>query len=75
MENKAVTYAKNNPIWRWEYMRWDLELENERMKARAEGESMLAKLIMELTPGTDEYRTALQGTEEERRRLYEKYGI
>ena len=80
-------------------MRWDLEIENERYKAReegraegraagleegraagleigfAEGESRLANLIMKLTPGTDEYQTALRGSEDARHALYEKYGV
>ena len=64
-------------------MRWDLEMENERYKAReqgleegrAEGEARLASLIMKLTPGTDEYQTALTGSKEDRRLLYEKYGV
>ena len=117
--DKAVAYAKKNPIWRKEYMRWDLEIENERYKAREqgleegraagleegravglqegraagleeghavglqegraegrrEGAARLASLIMKLTPGTDEYQTALRGSEEARRALYEKYGI
>ena len=85
--DKAVAYAKKNPIWRKEYMRWDLEIENERYKAReqgleegraegsAEGEARLASLIMKLTPGTDEYQTALTGSKEDRRLLYEKYGV
>ena len=68
-------------------MRWDLEIENERYKAReqgleegraegsTEGEARLASLIMKLTPGTDEYQTALTGSKEDRRLLYEKYGV
>ncbi len=76
-------------------MRWDLEIENERYKAREqgleegraagleeghaegrrEGAARLASLIMKLTPGTDEYQTALTGSEEARRALYEKYGV
>ena len=88
-------------------MRWDLEIENERYKAReqgleegraagleeghaaglqegraegeasgiSKGESRLASLIMKLTPGTDEYQTALTGSNEDRRLLYEKYGV
>ena len=80
-------------------MRWDLEIENERYKAREqgleegraagleeghavglqegrrEGAARLASLIMKLTPGTDEYQTALRGSEEARRALYEKYGV
>ena len=68
-------------------MRWDLEMENERYKAReqgleegraegsAEGEARLASLIMKLTPGTDEYQTAFTGSKEYRRLLYEKYGV
>ena len=84
-------------------MRWDLEIENERYKAREqgleegraagleeghavglqegraegrrEGAARLASLIMKLTPGTDEYQTALTGSNEDRRLLYEKYGV
>ena len=84
-------------------MRWDLEMENERYKAREqgleeghaagleegravglqegraegrrEGAARLASLIMKLTPGTDEYQTALTGSKEDRRLLYEKYGV
>jgi len=39
------------------------------------GEDMLADLILKLTPGSAEYMEALQGTPEDRNRLYEKYGI
>ena len=84
-------------------MRWDLEMENERYKAREqgleegraagleeghavglqegraegrrEGAARLASLIMKLTPGTDEYQTALRGSEDARHALYEKYGV
>ena len=68
-------------------MRRDLEMDNERYKAReqgleegraegsAEGEARLASLIMKLTPGTYEYQTALTGSNEDRRLLYEKYGV
>ena len=43
--------------------------------ARREGENMLATLLKKLTPGSDEFDRALNGTQEEREALYEKYGI
>ena len=39
------------------------------------GEDMLADLILKLTPGSAEYMEALQGTPEDRKRLYKKYRI
>ena len=36
---------------------------------------MLAALLKKLTPGSDEFDRALNGTQEERVALYEKYGI
>ena len=39
------------------------------------GEARMAKLIKAITPGSEDYETALDGTEEERMKLYEKYGI
>ena len=50
-------------------------LQEGRAEGRREGAARLASLIMKLTPGTDEYQTALRGSEEARRALYEKYGI
>ena len=44
-------------------------------EGRAEGERMMANLILKLTPDTDEYKIALLGTSEEREGLYKKYGI
>ena len=39
------------------------------------GADMLATLLKKLTPGSDEFDRALNGTQEEREALYEKYGI
>ena len=39
------------------------------------GADMLAALLKKLTPGSDEFDRALNGTQEEREALYEKYGI
>lgn len=50
-------------------------IEEGREEGRTEGEDMLADLILRLTPGTDDYMKALQGTSAERKMLYEKYGI
>ena len=36
---------------------------------------MLAALLKKLTPGSDEFDRALNGTQEEREALYKKYGI
>ena len=36
---------------------------------------MLATLLKKLTPGSDEFDRALNGTQKEREALYEKYGI
>ena len=39
------------------------------------GADMLAALLKKLTPGSDEFDRALNGTQEEREALYKKYGI
>ena len=39
------------------------------------GTEMVLSLLKKLTPGSDEYNRALNGTQEEREALYEKYGI
>ena len=41
----------------------------------AEGESRLARLILQLTPDSEDYYTALHGTAEDREALYRKYSI
>ena len=54
-------------------------IEEGRQEGLAEGisrgEDMLADLILKLTPGSAEYMEALQGTPEDRKRLYKKYRI
>ena len=39
------------------------------------GENKLAELIKKLTPGSDDFIRALNGTATERKELYIKYGI
>ena len=39
------------------------------------GTEMVLSLLKKLTPGSDEYDRALNGTQEEREALYKKYGI
>ena len=41
----------------------------------AEGESRLARLILQLTPDSEDYYTALHGTARDREALYRKYSI
>ena len=50
-------------------------IEEGREEGREEGQAMLADLILKLTPGTEDYMKALQGTAAEREKLYRKYGI
>ena len=42
---------------------------------RKQGEDKALKLIKATEPGSDDYNLALNGTSEERQRLYKKYGI
>ena len=46
-----------------------------RIEGRKEGADMLASLLKQLTPGSDEFNRALNATEEERQELYKKYNI
>ena len=39
------------------------------------GEDSLAALLRKLTPGSEDYLKALNGTSEERAKLYMKYGV
>lgn len=41
----------------------------------AEGESLIIRLLHILTPGSAVYDEALNGTSDERKKLYKKYGI
>ena len=45
------------------------------IEGRKEGADMLASLLKQLTPGSDEFNRALNATEEERQELYKKYNI
>ena len=49
--------------------------EDARREGEKNGADMLAALLKKLTPGSDEFDRALNGTQEERVALYEKYGI
>ena len=49
--------------------------EDARREGEKNGADMLATLLKKLTPGSDEFDRALNGTQEEREALYEKYGI
>ncbi len=46
-----------------------------RVQGLAEGESRLARLILQLTPDSEDYYTALHGTAGDREALYRKYSI
>ncbi len=55
---------------------WEEEIREEsREEGREEGANMLADLLKLLPPDSDEYRTAIHGTREERGILYKKYQI
>ena len=41
----------------------------------SQGAKMLAKLLQMLTPGSDEYNQAINGSDEDRKLLFEKYNI
>ena len=45
-----------------------------RAEGMAKGEDMVIALLRKLTPGSDDYNTALNASAEERRELYKKYG-
>ena len=49
--------------------------EDARREGEKNGADMLATLLKKLTPVSDEFDRALNGTQEEREVLYEKYGI
>ena len=44
-------------------------------KGMAKGEDMVIALLRKLTPGSEDYYKALNASPEERRELYNKYGI
>ena len=46
-----------------------------RAEGRAEGEDLLTRLFRSLTPGSEDFRKALNATPAERQELYKKYGI
>ena len=50
-------------------------VEKGRAEGMAKGEDMVIALLRKLTPGSDDYNTALNASAEERRELYKKYGI
>ena len=50
-------------------------VEKGRAEGMAKGEDMVIALLRKLTPGSDDYYTALNASAEERRELYKKYGI
>ena len=54
-----------------------LELQEDRWLKQGEekGENKAMRLIKATIPGSDDYNLALNGTSEERQRLYKKYGI
>ena len=47
----------------------------DREEGMIKGADMLASLLKQLTPGSDEFNRALNATEEERQELYRKYNI
>ena len=49
--------------------------EDARREGEKNGADMLATLLKKLTLGSDEFDRALNGMQEEREALYEKYGI
>ena len=50
-------------------------VEKGRAEGMAKGEDMVIALLRKLTPGSDDYNTALNASAEERRELYKKYGL
>ena len=46
-----------------------------RAEGMAKGEDMVIALLRKLTPGSEDYDKALNASAEERRELYNKYGI
>lgn len=63
----------------WEETVREESREEGRQEGRQEGISigseMLARLLQQLTPGSEEFNRALYATEEERRQLYKEYKI
>ena len=61
------------------YMKsWEREKELKREgkeEGRIEGEEMLAQLLKQLAPGSDEFNKALNASAQERQALYKKYNI
>ena len=49
--------------------------EEGRKEGREEGANLITKLLKLLTPGSQEYEDALNGTKEVRDELYKKYNI
>ena len=50
-------------------------VESIRRASEKVGEDRLAALLQKLTPGSEDYLKALNGTSEERAKLYLKYGV
>ena len=48
---------------------------NGKIIGEKRGTEMVLSLLKKLTPGSDEFDRALNGTQEEREALYKKYGI
>ena len=61
------------------YMKsWEREKELKREgkeEGRIEGEEMLARLLKQLDPGSEEFNKALNASAQERQALYKKYNI
>ncbi len=50
-------------------------VEEGRNEGRNEGADMLAALLQKLEPGTEDYNLAINGTSDDRDRLFKKYAI
>ena len=51
------------------------EIDEKEKKGKIKAEVLLTTLIKKLDPGSEDYQIALNGTSEDRERLYEKYKI
>ena len=72
---KTMAMAIDMTFERREILIREEEKTEGRKEGMIKGADMLAKLLKQLTPGTDEFNRALNATEEERQELYRKYNI
>ena len=76
---QEVAKVRTNENWRMAYMTYEMKMDEEHRRGleegREEGENMIVKLLKLLTPGSQDYEDALNGTKEVREELYKKYNI